>query len=139
MPQDRTAVSGIPTGNGRATPQDRVQRGLLLDFYGELLSARQRECCELYYDEDLSLSEIAETCGISRQGAWDNIRRGTEALEKTEKKTRLLHRHAETVKRLKSLEDLLRRLEERCKENGEEAVLAHEAYDQVHALLRTED
>ena len=68
-------------------PQDRLYHSMLLDYYGELLTPRQRECCELYYHDDLSLSEIAEDCGISRQGAWDNIRRATATLEKTEEKT----------------------------------------------------
>ena len=65
-------------------PEDRLRRSMLLDYYGELLTQRQRECYELHYNEDLSLSEIAEQCGISRQGAWDNIRRADEALEKLE-------------------------------------------------------
>ena len=59
--------------------EDRVMQSLLLDFYGELLTDKQRECCELHFNEDLSLAEIAEQCGISRQGVWDNIRRGVAA------------------------------------------------------------
>ena len=46
---------------------------MLFDFYGELLTERQKEFYELYYDEDLSLSEIAENYGISRQGVRDVI------------------------------------------------------------------
>ncbi|MBQ7847547.1 MAG: DNA-binding protein, partial [Clostridia bacterium] len=41
---------------------------MLLDFYGELLTERQRELADLYYNDDLSLSEVAEECGITRQG-----------------------------------------------------------------------
>ena len=48
---------------------------MLLDFYGELLTDKQRECFDLHYNEDLSLAEIAEQLGVSRQGVWDNIRR----------------------------------------------------------------
>ena len=47
---------------------------MLLDFYGELLTDKQRECFDLHYNEDLSLAEIAEQLGVSRQGVWDNIR-----------------------------------------------------------------
>ena len=80
MPQTGT-MEVLSGRSGRTSPQERVYLSTLLDAYGELLAPRQRECCDLYFNEDLSLSEIAETCGISRQGAWDNIRRGSEALE----------------------------------------------------------
>ena len=48
---------------------------MLLDYYGELLTPRQRECYELHYNDDLSLSEIAENEGITRQGVRDAIKR----------------------------------------------------------------
>ena len=139
MPRDRSDGRRPPERDGQAEPQDRVRRGLLLDFYGELLSPRQRECCELCFNDDLSLSEIAETCGISRQGAWDNIRRGTEALESIEARTGLLRRHSETVSRLKKLEEMLRRLEKRCSGNADLAEPARTAREEVSAMLRTED
>jgi predicted DNA-binding protein YlxM (UPF0122 family) len=84
--------------------EDRVMQSLLLDFYGELLTDKQRECCELHFNEDLSLAEIAEQCGVSRQGVWDNIRRGTAALEQIEEKTGLIRRFAETQKGLDELD-----------------------------------
>ena len=46
---------------------------MLFDFYGDILTERQRELFDLYYNEDLSLAEIAENCGISRQGVRDQI------------------------------------------------------------------
>lgn len=52
----------------------------LLDIYGGVLTDKQREMMELYYNEDLSLSEIAANCGISRQGVRDSIKRGEETL-----------------------------------------------------------
>ena len=138
MPQTGTGEV-LPGRSGRREAQDRVYLSMLLDFYGELLAPRQRECCDLYFNEDLSLSEIAETCGISRQGAWDNIRRGSEALEEIEAKTGLLHRQAETGDRLRHLEETLRKLEILC---GEESTLCeqiHGAAEEVRALLKTED
>ena len=52
----------------------------LLDHYGPVLSGRCREVMELYYAEDFSLSEIAENCGITRQGVHDAIKRGEQDL-----------------------------------------------------------
>ena len=52
----------------------------LLDIYGGVLTDKQREMLELYYNEDLSLSEIAANDGISRQGVRDSIKRGEETL-----------------------------------------------------------
>ena len=141
MPQTGTGEV-LPGHSGRRAAQDRVYISMLLDFYGELLAPRQRECCDLYFNEDLSLSEIAETCSISRQGAWDNIRRGTEALEEIETKTGLLHRQAETGDRLRHLEETLRKLEIMCGMCGEESTLGeqiHGAAEEVRALLKTED
>ena len=48
---------------------------LLLDFYGDLLTEKQRDSLEFYYNDDLSLGEIAANLGISRQGVRDNIKR----------------------------------------------------------------
>ncbi len=72
--------------------EERLLRTMLFDFYGELLTAKQREYFDLHYNEDLSLSEIAETEGITRQGVWDIIRRGEDALRNTEAKTGLVAR-----------------------------------------------
>ena len=52
---------------------------MLFDFYGDILTPRQRELFDLYYNEDLSLAEIAENCGISRQGVRDVIVRAENA------------------------------------------------------------
>ena len=90
--------------------EDRVMQSLLLDFYGELLTDKQRECCELHFNEDLSLAEIAEQVGVSRQGVWDNIRRAETALEEIEEKTGLIRRFSETQKGLEKLDGLVGRL-----------------------------
>ena len=54
--------------------------GYLLDFYGELLSERKRSVLEMYYDEDYSLSEIADLIGISRQGVRTIIKKSESEL-----------------------------------------------------------
>ncbi len=75
-----------------ATPLDR---SLLLDFYGELLTEKQRTACELHWNEDLSLGEIAQQEGLSRQGVWDVLHRAEAALRDYETKTGLVRRYLE--------------------------------------------
>ncbi|HNX64013.1 MAG TPA: YlxM family DNA-binding protein [Oscillospiraceae bacterium] len=65
---------------------------LLLDFYGEMLTEKQRDMVELYYNEDLSLGEIAETVKITRQGVRDSIKRGEQQLFELEKKLGLVEK-----------------------------------------------
>ncbi len=57
----------------------------LLDCYGPALSERCREVTEAYYEDDLSLAEIAENCGITRQGVHDALRRGEAELQALER------------------------------------------------------
>ncbi|MCL2106485.1 MAG: DNA-binding protein [Oscillospiraceae bacterium] len=77
---------------------------LLLDFYGELLTPKQREFLEYYYNEDLSLTEIAQNEGITRQGVRDAVKRAEHAL--TEMEARLaLARRFEDMKA--GLEDII--------------------------------
>ena len=65
---------------------------MLYDFYGELLTDRQKEFFDLYYNEDLSLGEIAENNGISRQGVRDVIVRAEATMLEFEDKTGLIRR-----------------------------------------------
>ena len=74
----------------RKMSQKTAKDLLLLDFYGNLLTERMRGIMELYLFEDLSLSEIAETCDISRQGVHDTIKRGKAQLEEDESRLGLI-------------------------------------------------
>ena len=65
---------------------------LLYDYYGDLLTSRQRECFELRYYQDLSLGEIGLELGISRQGVYDNLSRTEGQLKKMEEKTGCVRR-----------------------------------------------
>ena len=65
---------------------------LLFDFYGDVLTDRQKEFYDLYYNEDLSLAEIAENYGITRQGVRDVIVRAEAILSELEDKTGLIRR-----------------------------------------------
>ena len=69
-----------------------LEQALLYDFYGELLTKHQKDVYEQFILEDLSLSEIAEGAGISRQGVHDLIRRCQKALEGYEAKLHLVER-----------------------------------------------
>lgn len=65
---------------------------MLYDFYGDLLTERQREFYDLYHNEDLSLAEIAENYGITRQGVRDVIVRAEAILNDFEEKTGIVAR-----------------------------------------------
>lgn len=67
--------------------QDAYTMSLLFDYYGELLTEKQRTCFDLYYNQDLSLSEIAEEAGITRQGVHDTLLRAEALLQNMEKTT----------------------------------------------------
>ena len=75
----------------------------LLDFYGVVLSPRTRELLEMYYCDDLSLAEIAENVGISRQGARQAIKKGEDALLDLEDKLGLAMRHTRMQKTAKAM------------------------------------
>ena len=68
---------------------------LLYDFYGDMLTDRQKEFYDLYYNEDLSLAEIAENYGITRQGVRDVIVRAEAILTELEEKTGIVARFLE--------------------------------------------
>jgi predicted DNA-binding protein YlxM (UPF0122 family) len=72
-----------------------TQMNLLYDFYGVMLTEKQREFVELYYFDDLSLAEIAEQFEISRQAVHDNIRRAGAQLLEHESKLKLVERFEE--------------------------------------------
>jgi predicted DNA-binding protein YlxM (UPF0122 family) len=72
-----------------------MELSFLLDFYRELLTEKQREAIELYYNEDLSLSEIADNEGISRQGVRDAIKRAEGLLLELEERLGLAKRFRE--------------------------------------------
>ena len=65
---------------------------LLYDYYGDLLTDRQKEVFELRYDQDLSLGEIGQELGISRQAAHDNLTRTEALLKNMEAKTGCVRR-----------------------------------------------
>jgi len=88
--------------------EKNLQIGYLLDFYGELLSERKHSVMEMYYNEDLSLAEIASEIGISRQGVRDIIKKCEDELFFYEEKLGLFNRFKnieESVSQLKKFSE----------------------------------
>ena len=89
----------------------------LLDFYGEMLTQKQREVIEYYYNDDLSLAEIADNEGITRQGVRDSIKRAEAQLLEMEERLGLARRFREMQAGLeqitKAAQEILDRSEER--------------------------
>ena len=110
----------------------RLMRSMLLDFYGELLTEKQRDCFDMHYNEDLSLSEIAEQLGISRQGVWDNIRRAESALNEIEAKTGLIRRFTQNRLLLESLSEKMAELAGLTQ--GRAAKIVEEAARDIEAM-----
>lgn len=90
--------------------EKNVEVSLLLDFYGELLKPSCKQAVDLYYNEDLSLSEIADQMGITRQGVRDNIKRSEVQLFEFEEKLGLLKRFVHLEKGLDNIANLSRQI-----------------------------
>ena len=84
----------------------RIDTGWLFDFYGPLLSARQKELMVMWCEEDMSLSEIAELTGISRQAVSSMLHSAQEHLEEYEMKLGLLARHRRLTEELEQCLEL---------------------------------
>ena len=109
-------------------PKD-LEYSILLDHYGPVLAQRQRDILTEYYDEDLSLSEIAENFGITRQGVRDAIKHGEATLRQMEDKIGNARRHQATLADLERLEQLIHDI--RCRNTG--------LYSPVPGITRSTD
>jgi len=107
---------------------ERLQLTLLYDFYGGLLTEKQREIYEMYYLNDLSLSEIGDDSGVSRQAVCDLLRRTKKLLLGYEDRLGLVARH---VKMLSSVETLTEGLA------SARECMPHEAYTRMETALLT--
>lgn len=85
-----------------------TRMNFLFDFYQALLTEKQRSYMELYYLEDHSLGEIAESYGISRQAVYDNIRRTEAMLEEYEDKLNLFEKFQQRQVLLKQLTEAVK-------------------------------
>jgi predicted DNA-binding protein YlxM (UPF0122 family) len=111
---------------------DKLQKTMLFDFYGDLLTNKQREYYDLYHNEDLSLSEIAESAGITRQGVYDIITRAEHTLMEMEEKTGIIRRFIEMQSEITKAVNLA----EEIKKHTQDEVIAVKA-GQLADLLST--
>lgn len=85
--------------------EKNIEISCLLDFYGEVLPEKQKTAVEMYYNDDLSLSEIAQYLGISRQGVRDSIKRGEATLYDMESKLGLAAKFRNTLAGLDKIKE----------------------------------
>ena len=102
-----------------------VEQGLLYDFYGELLTEHQRRIYEDVVFNDMSLSEIAEEQGISRQGVHDLVKRCNKTLAGYEEKLKLVQKFNQT----KQMVEEIKELAGAYKRTGDKSLI-----DQIEAL-----
>ena len=85
---------------------EKKQRvNLLLDCYSDLLTEKQQTYLEYYYQEDYSLSEIAQILDVSRNAVFDNLKKAVHSLENYEEKLQLLKKHQERLDLIQIIED----------------------------------
>lgn len=100
---------------------DITRQSLLYDFYGALLTERQRNVMELYHEENLSLAEIADEFGISRQGVHDALHKAEKSLEAYEQKLGLVGKFSETSDAISKIEKEIDDLAAKAKKTGDDA------------------
>jgi len=91
--------------------EKNVEISLLLSFYKNMLTERQADTVELYYNEDLSLSEVGAELGISRQGVRDNLKRAEAILYDVESKLGLAAKFIEIKSKLGEIDDIIAEIE----------------------------
>jgi predicted DNA-binding protein YlxM (UPF0122 family) len=98
--------------------EKNIEVSLLFDFYGELLKPSGRQAIDLYYNEDLSLAEIADQSGITRQGVRDSIKRCEQQLFDFEKKLGLFRRFGELEKGLDEISVTAEKIQTNSQDNN---------------------
>ena len=92
--------------------EKNVEISLLFSFYGKLLTERQADTVELYYNEDLSLAEVGAELGISRQGVRDNLKRAEAILYDTEERLCLAKRFLGMKSKLSEIDRIIAEIEQ---------------------------
>ena len=113
--------------------EKNVEISLLFGFYKNLLTARQADTVDLYYNEDLSLAEIGEELGISRQGVRDNLKRAEQLLYDAEEKLGLAKRFIEIRGKLGEIDITIKEIEGSAEANR----LPADIRKKINAVLET--
>ena len=101
---------------------DIAHVNLLFDFYGKLLTKRQREVMELYYEENLTLAEIADEFEISRQGVHDALKNAEKALKGYEEKLGLVEKLQQSRQAIEQIDAQIDELAYNCTYRGKRKV-----------------
>ena len=117
---------------GCAVKKDTVYLTMLLDYYGDLLTDKQREYFDLHYNQDYTLAEIGEMNGISRQGVWEIVRRAEAAMRDIDARTGLVSRMRERREAVRTISETLTPL--LGSEDAEAAAAARRALDALKVL-----
>lgn len=96
-----------------------LEASLLFDFYGELLSPRQREVMSLYHEENLTLAEIAAEFGISRAAVHDSLKKAEKALSEYEEKLGLVARFVKTSEAIAEIDRIIDEVTSGAENGGE--------------------
>ena len=91
---------------------DALEMSLLFDFYGGMLTEKQQDCFDMRYNQDLSLGEIGEALGVSRQAVCDNLARTEALLRKMEDNIGCVRRSLRTRKAVQQIQEAARQLPE---------------------------
>lgn len=108
-----------------------LKQSLLYDFYGELLTNHQKEVYEQFVLEDLSLSEIAQSAGISRQGVHDMVKRCQKTLEGYEEKLHLVEKFLIIKEEVRQIDEVLDEYEVKTVSPENMAVQIREISDRI--------
>ena len=95
-----------------------LEMTILLDFYGDMLTPKQRDFLDYYYNQDYSLAEIAANVGITRQGVRDAIKRAETQLTEMEERLKLVERFREVKKGLEEIMDCATRISAENRKSG---------------------
>jgi len=95
-----------------------IELSILYDYYGELLTPKQRDVVNLYYNEDYSLGEISEDLGISRQAVYDTLKRSVKILQDYELKLGFIERFNSKNEAIKTVCDGLEELGDKALKCG---------------------